>query len=368
MGLANRRLVLDIIRRKPISRSEIAAMTHLTRASVTIIVEDLISDGLLAEDRAYSPSVGRKPINLRILPDARLAAGITIKRNEVNVGLINLSGDVISHETLTYGESSASDMIRRIAFSVNSQIEAHAITRDKLLGIGVCAPGPVDVTNGIILNPPNCALWQDVPIVQLLSCATGHPVKLEKDSNALALEEQYFGMGRNCGSFIVVQINEGGIGSGLIIREHLYRGANGLGSELGHISIQMDGIPCACGNRGCLERYASIPAILADSPYRSWRQLIDSLPTDSEAERLLTLEAKYLSCALVNAINLFDVEQVILHGDVCYKPKRLLEKLNQNVGPRVIMRTAGLHPVVAGQTESFVRTGGIVCLHSFYQG
>ena len=95
---------------------------------------------------------------------------------------------------------------------------------------------------------------------------------------------------------------------------------------------------------------------------------MDSLSTDSEAIRLLKLEAQYLGHALVNAVNLFDVEKIILQGDVCYKPEPLLEELNRCVGPRVIMRANGSHPVVASQTESFVRTGGIIWLHNFYQG
>ncbi len=368
MGLSNRKCVLDIIRRKPISRSEIAAITHLTRASVTVIVDDLFADGLLTEQVTHSPMVGRNPINLQIVPNARYAAGVTIKRKEVDVGIINLNGEVISNEILPSADASAVEMIKKIAESTARQVRENGILREKMLGIGVCAPGPVDVANGIILNPPNCGLWHGVHIVRLLSEASGYPVLLEKDSNALALEEQYFGLGRDCSSFLAVQINEGGIGSGLIIHERLYRGSNGLGNELGHISIHMDGIKCDCGNRGCLERYASISAILAGSPYQNWRQMIDCLSNDAEAKRLLTMEAKYLSCALVNAINLFDVELVILQGDVCYKPERLLEKLNQRVGPRVIMRSTGLHPVVASSIESFVRTGGIICLHNFYQG
>lgn len=367
MGQANRKLVLNLIRSRLISRAEIASLTHLTRASVTMIVDELIESGLLTEIQAYSLNVGRKPIHLKILPNARFMAGVTIKRNEVDVGLINLGGEVIAQEILTYENSTASEMIQRIGRTIIEQIRIHEIPSEKVLGVGVCAPGPLDTVHGIILNPPNCSLWHGVPISNLLAEASGYHVLLEKDSNALALEEQYFGLGQDCSSFLAVQVNEG-IGSGIIIQEHLYRGANGLGSELGHTSIQLDGILCDCGNRGCLEKYASIPAILDGSPYKSWKHLVDSLPTDAEAARLLKLEAQYLGCALVNAINLFDVEKVILQGDVCYKPEALLEELNSRVGPRVIMRANSSHPVVASQTESFVRTGGIIWLHNFYQG
>ena len=367
MKLNNRRLVLDVIRRQPISRADVASVTQLTRASVTLIVEELIEQGLLTEQRADASGVGRRPVLLSIAEDARCIAGVNIKRGEVNVGLVSLGGRLLSRETLSYGGSDAHDMISRIARSLDRQLNALPGAREKLLGVGLCAPGPLDAANGVILNPPNCGLWRNVPAAELLSEATGQPVYMENVSNALALEEQYFGLGRGCGSFIAVQINEG-IGAGIVIRDRLYRGARGLGSELGHISIEMDGRPCDCGNRGCLERYASIPAILEGSPYGSWRELIDRLETDAEARRLLDLEARYLSHALVSAVNLYDVEKVILLGDVSYRPQALLDRLNALVGPRVIMRAAGGSPVASSETESFVRTGAIVCLHDFYQG
>ena len=367
MKLNNRRLVLDLIRRGPVSRAEIASLTSLTRASVTMIADELIEQGLIRESHAVASGVGRRPVLMEIVPDARCIAGVNIKRGEVDVGLVELGGGMISGEVLSYDGADAEEMIGRIARSMERQVSQSDGLREKLLGVGLCAPGPLDAEQGLILTPPNCGRWHNVPAARLLEEACGYPVSMENVSNALALEEQYFGQGRGCGSFMAVQINEG-IGAGVMIRDRLYRGAQGLGSELGHISIELDGRMCDCGNRGCLERYASVPAILEGSPYKSWQELVDRLGTDAEANRLLDLEAKYLAHALVSAINLYDVERVVLLGDVAYRPEALLEKLNALVGPRVIMRSAGARKIVSSETESFVRTGAIVCLHGFYQG
>ena len=367
MKLNNRRLVLNLIRRQPISRAEVAKITGLTRASVTIIADELIGQGLIRETHPVASGVGRRPVLMEIVPDGRCIAGVNVKRGEADVGLVTLGGETLSEEVLFYDGADAEQMIARIVRSLNRQLDHAPDLREKMLGIGVCSPGPLDAAQGVILNPPNCRRWHNTPVVQLLEAVCGYPVALENVSNALALEEQYFGLGRNCENFIAVQINEG-VGAGIVIRDKLYRGAGGLGSELGHISIEMDGRPCDCGNRGCLERYASIPALLEGSPYRSWTELIGRLDADGEAARLVDLEARYLACALVSAVNLFDVEKVILLGDVSERPEPLISRLNEVVGRRVIMRSSGSRTVEASQTKSFVRTGAIACLHRFYQG
>ncbi len=367
MKLNNRRLVLDLIRRQPISRAEVAKTTGLTRASVTLIADELIGQGLIRETHPVASGVGRRPMLMEIVPDARVIAGVNIKRGEVDTGLVSLGGEIISTEVLSYDGADADEMIGRIAQSVARQLDRQPGCREKMLGVGLCAPGPLDTARGVILNPPNCRRWHNVHAAEKLEAACGYAVSMENVSNALALEEQYFGLGRGCGNFIAVQVNEG-IGAGIVIRDRLYRGASGLGSELGHISIEMDGRPCDCGNRGCLERYASMPALLEGSSFGSWGELIDRLDSDPEAQRLVDLEAKYLGCALVSAVNLYDVEKVILLGDVSDRPQALIDRLNRLVGPRIIMQPAGERTVVSSRTESFVRTGAIACLHRFFQG
>lgn len=367
MKLHNRRLVLNLIRWQPMSRAEVAKVTGLTRASVTLIADELIGQGLIRETHPVASGVGRRPMLMEIVPDARVIAGVNIKRGEVDTGLVSLGGEILSGEVLSYDGADADEMIGRIAQSIRRQLDCHPDCREKLLGVGLCAPGPLDTARGVILNPPNCRRWHNVRVAEKLEAACGYAVSMENVSNALALEEQYFGLGRGCGNFIAVQVNEG-IGAGIVIRDRLYRGASGLGSELGHISIEMDGRPCDCGNRGCLERYASIPALLEGSSFGSWSELIGRMESDPEAQRLVELEAKYLSCALVSAINLYDAEKVILLGDISEQPEPLVSRLSEVIGQRVIMRSAGSRTVDASQTKSFVRTGAISCLHKFYQG
>ena len=368
MRASNRKLVLDIVRRQPISRAGISAVTKLTRSTITGIVDELISSGLLVETDIQNSAVGRKPIHLEIVDDARLIGGINIRRSQVNVGVVTLGGNLVSSETLHYeGYSDAFCMLAHITESLKRQFNDTGVSIDKILGVGVCAPGPLNAAEGVILAPPNADFWRNVPVTEPLSRWMKMPVMLENASNALAIEEQYYGLGFGCDNFMTVQINEG-IGSGVIINDRLYRGATGLGSELGHISIDMNGIPCSCGNVGCLERYAAIPALLKGSKFNSWQELADARYKDPEAGQLMHLEAKYLSTALISAINLFDVKRVILQDKICYNCGPLVAELNDILSQRTITRSSGPCRVMASQITSFVRTAAIIIIHDFYQG
>lgn len=125
----------------------------------------------------------------------------------------------------------------------------------ELEAIGVSAPGPLDRTRGAVLRPPNLPGWQDVPLRDALAEALGRPVHLENDADAAALAEWRFGAGRGYRDLVYLTMSTG-IGAGLLLGGRLYRGALGNAGEVGHLPVEWDGEPCACGRRGCLEAYA----------------------------------------------------------------------------------------------------------------
>lgn len=359
MKQTNRRLVLDCIRREPISRAAIAQRVQLTRASVTIITEELIGDGLVYEAEMVRSGRGRSPVLLMLNPQGARFGGVNIRREHIEVGVVSLAGDTLMQSVLPYGGEPPQVLLQAVCDMLTPYLGA-------LAGIGVCAPGPLDYSRGLLLNPPNFSDWHGLPVLSLMARDLNKPLWLENVSNALALEEKYFGAIRDNPNFALLLVDSG-IGFGIMLNDRLLRGANGLGVELGHTTVEIGGVPCACGNIGCLERYASMPALLEGSPFRNWRALMDHLGDSLQAVALLEREAKYLSVALINVINLLDIDKVILKGDVTYRAEHLCALLNDSVTERVIARKARGEPIVfASDTACSVRTAAMPAIHAFF--
>jgi predicted NBD/HSP70 family sugar kinase len=208
----------------------------------------------------------------------------------------------------------------------------------------VGAPGPLDAVSGTILNPPDFACWHDVPVVSGLARHLSLPVFLDNNASALALAERNLGLGSELDGFLLLVVDSG-VGAGIVIHDELYRGNGGFGSEIGHTSIAMEGRPCSCGHRGCLERYAAIPEILGQlsasaRPAASWEEVVDrAMEGDADCLALVDREASYLAVAIVNAMNLLELEAVVLAGAVRYRPALLLERLAPYVRERAMTRT-----------------------------
>lgn len=370
MRTSNRKLVLNLIRRGAISRAELSERTQLTRASITQIVDELLESGLV------QPCAGEEPINisatpgrrrtlLTLKPASRFVFGVCISRRRCRVGVVDLCGTIYAAQEFAlagHTPASAADTAARL---IREQQQQLALSAGAVLGIGVSTPGPVDHLAGRILNPPNFTDWHDVPVCEMLHSRTGLPVLLEKDTNARALEEKYFGAAADSAGFLLVQIDEG-VGSGVIIRDALYRGTHGMGTEIGHTSIRYDGPLCSCGGRGCLENYLRIPALLAGSRFASWDELT-AHAAEPDAARLLDAAAGYLAAALVSAINLYDLEKVVLTGEVISCPQPLLERLNPLVSARVLSRSTVQQPPVSVGGASSVRTAAMAALYDIFQ-
>lgn len=367
MRVSNRKLILNLIRLGPISRVELAEATQLTRASITQIVDELIDAGLVeAVSTVESSALGRRRIQLALRHDARYVFGVNIRRRCCQVGVIDLYGKVHAEEELLLAGRPAEQVLDDIAAVIRQQKEELRLAPERIAGIGVCAPGPVDYLEGTILNPPNFSAWHNVPVCSMLGRRLGYPVFLEKDTNARALEEKYFGAALTVSNFMLVQIDDG-VGSGVMIHDKLYRGAHGMGTEIGHTTICFDGPVCSCGGRGCLENYLRIPALLQGTPYASWEDLAANV-RQPEAEAIVDRASEYLAAALVNAINLYDLEEVILTGDVARFPEPLLTPLNERVRGRALSRTSLREtPVIASRAVAPVRTGAMAALHELFQ-
>src|SRR5699024_3746285 len=206
----------------------------------------------------------------------------------------------------------------------------------KILGIGISAPGPVDSSSGVILTPPNLEGANNLDITKLLEDRYKLSTILEVDANASALAEQWFGA-VDLNKDILYIYNDQGLGGSLIINTRMYKGFGNGAGEIGHMTVDLDGPQCSCGNYGCLEILSSGIAIKKEvkaqirrgfptSLQNLYKDGVDKLELnniveyarngDQLAMQTLDKAARYLGIGLSNAINLFSPDKVIFGGDV----------------------------------------------------
>ena len=327
LKIMNRRHILRLLRRAPMSRIELAAGTGLPRAAITMITREMIDEGLLSEGEAsVRPGKGKHPIPLTINPAAFIAAGVALTRSGCTVGIADLSGKLLARRTLQVSPPDGLVTIR------DALRELIVETGTSPLGIGISAPGPLDAARGTILNPPYFEAWHNTAAAPYLASSLNLPAYLEKDASALAL----WHLDRGCSRDFLLLLVDSGIGSGIVSDGRLFTSSGRFTSELGHITIRFDGKKCGCGNLGCLEAYASIPNLLADAgcAHRAWREVIDADDT-----ALIDREAEYLAAGITTIRNLVNIDTVYLAGDIRYGFDRLAPRLMHRVSAQSMLKS-----------------------------
>ena len=323
----NRLQILRLLRQQPASRAELSRLTGLTRAAISLIIEELIGEGMVKESTQIADHVrGRAPVLLKLHPDGAYAVGVRLTRSQCRIGLSDFRGRLLDN-TAAPLPAQANRLPALLKEKIENLLAAHQIPRDKLLGVGVATPGPVDAMAGLILNPPGFDAFHNFPIRDALQQSLGLPVYLENDANAAALHNYMDGQFSGKDNFLLLMVDNG-VGSGVIFHGKLLRNC-----ELGHTTIDYRGAKCACGNRGCLELYASVERIQKQFPgYDSWEQLMDS----GQGDDALKQQAKYLSAGIVNFTNLLPVETVLLSGQILPYCTRLAPMIRSELHGRAL--------------------------------
>lgn len=334
----NKFLILSKIRKGDYSRAELARETGLTRAGVSIIVDDLIKRGLVLEGEKCGKKLGRKAIRLEINPQAYYAIGLNISRHSLSIGISDLCGNI--GETFYHDFEGCYDNVMALIDSkINEYISL--IDRDKILGCGITVPGPISSQSLFSQIAPDFEIITNSDIYNIFNEKYKINFCIQNNSKAIALAEKNAG-DRNLNNFIELIVDYSGIGAGIIIDGKLFEGAFGFGSEAGHISVDIDGEKCKCGNYGCAELYASIKNIVKyakglNSELSGWNIIVDRAEKgDKQCLEIIGREIKYLSFVIVNSINLFDVGTVILYGDIAYKADLFIGDLIKKVNEMII--------------------------------
>jgi predicted NBD/HSP70 family sugar kinase len=257
----NRALVLrKLFRDGPLSRADLARATHVTRVTASDLVGELLEEGLV-EELGHRPDkgVGKPATLLGIVADARLILTLDLSDDEqFRAALVDLSGKVVERAAVSPGPGrrtgdDALALVTRLATDLVERADR------PLLGIGIGSPGVVD-TAGVVLEAPNLG-WHDVDLAAHVAQAVpgAPPTHVANDANAAVLGE--LGLGGPAGrSLLLVKVGQG-VGAGVVIDGHLVVGDRFAAGEIGHVVVDPDGEPCACGRRGCLETAIAAPAL-----------------------------------------------------------------------------------------------------------
>jgi predicted NBD/HSP70 family sugar kinase len=328
-----RQQVFDRIRAAGlIPRVQLAKELGVSPASVTTLTSELIEGGLIEEvaaPRESDSGRGRPAVALGVRADAHRVAGLKISDRDMSAVIVDFAGNLIAdhHVARPPTAYSLSEILDATETLLDEVCTKAGVARHELSGAGIALPGYVDSAGGTVL-------WSSVlrdrhaPLALAASVRLGLPVHIDNDANLCALAELWFGAGRSRSDFAVVTI-EHGVGMGLVINHRLYRGAQGLGMELGHTKVQLDGALCRCGQRGCLEAYVADYALAREATtaldwtYKGGQSMIVLLESlydhakagNQSARSIFNRAGRYLALGLANVVNLFDPALIILSGE-----------------------------------------------------
>jgi predicted NBD/HSP70 family sugar kinase len=253
----NRALVLrTIFREGPLSRADLARVTHLTRVTTSDLATELLAEGLVEElGTRADQGVGKPATLLGVVPDARLTITLDLSDDEqFRAALVDLAGKVLDRRA---GDRDGRTGEAAVALAQDLVADLAAVADRPLLGVGVGSPGVVDPA-GTVLEAPNRG-WHDLDLAARLHDAVGAPVHVANDANAAALGELTTG-GHADRSLLTVKIGHG-VGAGLVLDGHLVVGDRFAAGEIGHVVVDPGGEPCACGRTGCLETAIAAPRL-----------------------------------------------------------------------------------------------------------
>ena len=361
----NTNLVLKtIIEHESISRAEISRITSLTRTTVSEIVAELMAEGLVDEIGMGSSLGGKSPILLSLVDDSRTLIGLDLARNKFSGAIVNLRGEIlllVEHEINGFDGNAALDSVYEILDEL-----VHA-SKGPLVGIGIGTPGIVNAEDGIVVNAVNLD-WTDLPLAQLAQARYHLPVSVINDSQAAAMGEFTFGKGHQPeGSLIVINVRYG-VGAGIIIRGQLFHGDGGSAGEIGHVVVVREGgLPCRCGNHGCLETVASTQAVVQRAQTLIGRTVSSSSITGKpEAITLDWIEQAFnagdplvrqiildaggsMGMAISNMVGALNIHKVVLAGDMTRFGKPWLDAIQESMRQTTLARLADETQIEFGQ-------------------
>ena len=351
----------------PLSRMDLASRLNVSRTTVAAEVGRLVELGL-AEDGGPAASRGGRRSTLVDLGAGLRFVGIELGATSMRVAMTDGRLSVIARAAAPKADirRGPESVLGEAIGLVRKLLADHGLERPAGIGIGV--PGPVDFHSGVPVSPPIMPGWDGYPVRDALSREFGAPVLLDNDVNVMALGEQHNGVARSASDFLFVKIGTG-IGCGIVVQRHLYRGADGCAGDIGHIRLDQNGPVCACGNLGCLEAFFGGTALARDATAAARSGRSDVLAAllakdgalsaehvgmaiaegDAVALQLAREGGRRVGSVLANLVSFFNPGLIVIGGGVAGLGHSLLAEIRSVIYRQSLPLATGNMPVVLSE-------------------
>lgn len=352
----NKHAALDLIRFSGagMSRTDLADRMGLTRAAVSLIVNDLLESRVVLEAESRSAPSGRPPIVLEINPEHGLVGAIDMGATHISIALADFAARIHQEFEFQFDIKDGPEIcLAKADQTLQKMLKEQGLSISDLSAVGLGVPGPVITEAGMVVAPPIMPGWDHYPIRTSLEKMWNLPITLNNDAELGALGEWAYGAGRGEKNIAYIKVGSG-VGAGLILNQQIYGGTMGAAGEIGHLTIDEDGPLCNCGNHGCLEAYPGGHAIAKQGQFLAKsgkRTLLADMPAekitalevaeaarrgDLHAQEILRRAGTYIGIAIAGLINLFNPSVVIIGGGVSQVGDILTVPIRQAVRERAM--------------------------------
>jgi predicted NBD/HSP70 family sugar kinase len=331
----NRSLIISkIIEHGLISRADLAKITGLNKATISVQAAELLAEELLIETQAEHKNLGRRPIMLSINKQAGFALGIDLDKNTITFTLSDISGTPLDTHSIVMETSDYDLILKWLAEQITIYKEKCSHARYGLIGVVIGIHGIVNNDETIYFVPYH--QWHNKDLKTDLQNETGITIFVENNANLCSFAEIVY---KHYQSENLLSVSlYSGIGLGIMVNSKLLKGCDGYAGEIGHMIIVPDGLPCRCGNLGCWEQYASESSFvkkLSEShnnievTYEHIHQWF--IEQDPVTDRLMKDYIKFLSYGLNNIINLYNPEILVINSELLRLYPNALEEIKAHL-------------------------------------
>jgi len=346
-----------------LSQVELAGLTGLSPATVSNIVKELASSGVL--HTAPGTRSGRRAQHVTLAHALGLVVGVHFSTRHMRIALADVAHTVVAENHMPLARDHRADNeLDRVMLMLADMLDSVDAEMSDVLAIGIALPAPYDRLAGTIARAGFMRGWDGIAVADVMERRLKHPVFVDNAANLAALGELRMGAARGKENAAYIDVGDT-IGSGLILGGRLYTGNSGVAGELGHTVIQEDGPICRCGNRGCLEAIAGGPAIL--EPLRTARGglklqdvIIHAMSGDSTCIRAIAKAGEAIGIATANLCNLFDPERVVVGGELARAGELLLGPLRREVERGIVAGPDAIPDIVQSQLGARAATMGAI--------
>ncbi|WP_081823917.1 ROK family transcriptional regulator [Paenibacillus sp. UNC451MF] len=335
----NKSTLLGLIKlHAPISRAELAKRTKLTRATVSALVEELITEYWVVESGIGESSGGRKPMMLEIHNEAGYIIGVDLRSTNMLVIVSDMCGAIVRKSLYPYEQAGQADKVLQQLLTILRQERADLPESPLgLLGVGIGIHGFVEYPSSRILFVPHTG-WKKLNWKDTVEEELGIPVLIDNEANLAALGELEFGAAADCSNMLYLSVASG-IGAGLVLQGEIFRGNNGYAGEIGHTTMELNGRPCSCGNQGCWETYASERAIANDlhmdyTPGFTARILERLNRGDTEAIDVVRRAGLHLGVGIGNMMHMLNPQMIVIGNAMGQYAPWINESIHESLDSR----------------------------------